>query len=213
LGDEWYASVGLAFGDKEFLQTIQGKWLIEIPDMTGFSRREHSQVIATITTRSDCYRASYGRFAEDHPRRCVFAATSETDDYLADARGRRRYWPLRCQAIDIDALQAQREQIFAEALRAYMQGSKWHLMPDRATDEEQLARASPDIWSERVLDYVDAMGDHEITSSKILKDAIEMPLAKQTLIEKNRISRIMRENGYIQLRTKDRRYWKKVQRP
>jgi putative DNA primase/helicase len=219
LGDPWYKSLPHAFGDKDFLQAIQGTWLIEIPDMTGFSRREHTQILATITIRNDSYRASYGRFVEDHPRVAMFAATSETDDYLQDARGRRRYWPLRCSAIDIDALRAQREQIFAEAVQRYRVGAPWYAMPDSA-DEEQLARASVDLWSDRVIDYVNDLWEETkrtgrtipIVSPRILLDAIELPLAKQTDTERKRIARIMRENGWIQVRDAHGRWWKKIER-
>jgi putative DNA primase/helicase len=221
MGDPWFKAIPTAFGDKDFLQAIQGAWLVEIPDMTGFSRREHTHILAITAIRRDVYRASYGRFVEEHPRVAMFAGTSETDDYLQDARGRRRYWPLRCTEIDIDTLRAQREQIFAEAVRCYRHGDSWWKMPGVA-DAEQFERAAPDLWTDRVLDYCDSLWEEThrqnmrpvpITSARILADAIELPLAKQTDVEKKRIARIMRENGWIQSRDASRRTWKKVVRP
>lgn len=218
-GAPWYVALPVAFGDKDFLQAIQGNWLIEIPDMTGFSRREHTQILATITIRTDVYRPSYGRRTVSHPRSAVFAATSETDDYLQDARGRRRYWPVRCGAIDLDTLRAQRDQIFAEAVLKYREGATWYEMPE-AADDEQLARATQDLWTDRVLDYCDNLWEESkrnpnvrITSSRILADAIELAVSKQDDGSKKRLARIMREAGWIQLRDKERRHWKKVERP
>ncbi len=218
LGSPWYGSIPTTFGEKDFLQAIQGRWLVEIPDMTGFSRSEHSKVLATLTIRHDIYRPTYGRYTFDHPRAAIFAATSETDNYLNDIRGRRRYWPLRCTAIDIDALQSQRDQLFAEAVKQYRAGEKWYEVPNQA-DEEQRARVEPDLWTDRVMDYADALWAEEIrsgrtmpvTSARILADAIELPLYKQTDSEKKRINRIMRENGWIQVRDPTRR-WKKISR-
>lgn len=220
LGDPWYKSLPTAFGDKDFLQAIQGTWLIEIPDMTGFSRREHTQVLATITIRNDSYRPSFGHYVEDHPRVAVFAATSETSDYLQDARGRRRYWPLYCTDIDVDALRGQREQVFAEAVHAYREGAKWYEMPAAEADAEQMARSTPDLWTDKVLEYAENVWAEEkrtgrrmpITSSHILFYAIEMPLVKQTDVEKKRIARIMRENRWVPSRTSDCRYWIKLER-
>jgi putative DNA primase/helicase len=218
LGGEWYKALPMAFGDKDFLQAIQGAWLIEIPDMTGFSRREHSHVLATITIRTDEYRKSYGRFSEAYPRVAVFAATSETDDYLQDTRGRRRYWPLRCGHINLDSLYAQRSQIFAEAVCIYRQGATWHVMPD-STDDEQLDRNAPDLWTDLINGFVERIsgetsliGSRDITSTRILEQAIGILPAKQGDIEKKRISRIMRDLGWVPMRTKDQRYWKKVER-
>jgi putative DNA primase/helicase len=214
LGDPWYKSLSIAFGDKDFLQAIQGAWLVEIPDMTGFSRREQSHILATITTRTDSYRASYGHTVEDHPRTTVFAATSETDDYLQDSRGRRRYWPIRCEEIDIAALRAQKDQVFAEAVQRYRAGEAWYVVPNQAAEEQQ-QRAEKDIWTERVLDYCEHAKDSRgrVTMDRILFTAIEMPIAKQGISEQRRVARILREAGWIRGRTSDSRYWTKKGTP
>jgi predicted P-loop ATPase len=214
LGSPWYASLPEAFGAKDFLQAIQGRWLIEIPDMTGFSHREHTHILATLSNRTDVYRASYGHHVEEHPRSSVFAATSETEDYLQDIRGRRRYWPLRCKHIDIDVLRGQREQLFAQAVHAYRAGEDWWKMPGK-TDQEQRDRALPDIWSDKVLARATEEWDYQqrsngtklITSADLLELALDVKPNKQGQIERNRIARIMREGGWIQSRTKDQRHW------
>lgn len=214
LGGAWYGSLTRAFGDKDFLQDIQGHWLVEIPDMSAFSKREQGQILATMAIRNDIYRPSYGRHTVSHPRVTVFAATSETEDYLQDLRGRRRYWPVRCKNIDLDVLRQQRDQVFAEARDRYREGAKWYVMPESA-DEEQSERAAPDLWTDRVIDYCTDLASQKIavTSSRILLDAIELPLAKQTDAEKKRIARIMRENGWIQKRDAYGRKWKKIEKP
>ena len=210
LGDPWYKSLPHAFGDKDFLQSIQGTWLAEIPDMTGFSKREHTQILATITIRNDAYRRSYGRNVEEHPRVAVFAATSETDDYLKDIRGRRRYWPIRCQDINIDALHAQRDQVFAEAVVRYRAGEDWYRMPFEA-DAEQLARSSEDVWSDAVLEHAEQLWANPpctITSSLLLTK-IGVELSKQDDGMKSRVARIMHADGWTQRRDKTQRYWRK----
>jgi predicted P-loop ATPase/5S rRNA maturation endonuclease (ribonuclease M5) len=216
LAEPWFAAIQIAFGEKDFFQAIQGRWLIEVPDMSGFSRREHTQILATITTRVDVYRKSHGRITEEHPRVTVFAATSETDDYLHDPRGRRRYWPLRCGDINLDALQLQRENIFSEAVVRYRAGEGWHQMPARA-DEEQLARSSGDLWTEAVLAAAEVQWDLQertgieakITSSRLLEE-INVKIDKQTDAEKKRIARIMASGGWFRSRTSKQRYWLKL---
>jgi putative DNA primase/helicase len=199
LGDRWFAAVSTAFGSFEFIDTIQGKWLIEIPDMAGFGKREHGQVISAITTRSDRYRAKYGRFDKDHPRKCVFAATSETDDYLAEMRGFRRYWPLRCKGIDQDTLIDQRPQLFAEAAAAFHAKEPWHLMPAEDTAAEQMARNNDDPWTMDVLSYVEsrALAGHPVHPVTILLDSkIEYPRKELNQAVKLRVITILKANGW-----------------
>ena len=216
LGDRWYAAVGTAFGSYEFINTIQGKWLVEIPDMAGFSRRDHSHVISTITTRTDRYRIKYGRHDEDHPRKCIFAATSETEDYLPEMRGIRRYWPLRCgKTINLEALRNQREQIFAEALHAYRQGEAYYKMPAEETSIEQRARNSEDLWTEDVLVYCEprAIAGHPVQVAKILTDSgIQLTTKDMTHIEKLRVVNILKAYGWIQKTVDNKRQWVKPKR-
>ena len=215
LGDRWFAAVGTAFGSYEFINTIQGKWLVEIPDMAGFSRRDHSHVISTITTRTDRYRVKYGRFDQDHPRKCIFAATSETDDYLPEMRGYRRYWPLRCIGIDTEALRAAREQIFAEALVAYRAGATFHIMPAEATAAEQRARNSDDLWTDDVLAYCEqrAHGGYPVQPAKILTDStIQLERKNLDHSAKLRVINILKAHGWIKKPGSNSREYIKVKR-
>jgi putative DNA primase/helicase len=210
LAEPWFAAIQIAFGEKDFFQAIQGLWLIEVPDMSGFSRREHTQIIATISNQNDVYRQSHGRNTEDHQRVTIFAATSENDEYLQESRGRRRYWPLVCGDINLDALRTQREQIFAEAIVQYRAGATWYEMPEE-TDAEQAARASRDIWTDRVINYAEMYGDNKLTSAVILENAIKMETDRMDDGAKRRIYRIMMEAGWKQLHGRKERYWKKTE--
>lgn len=214
LGGKWFSSIPAAFGDKDFLQGIQGQWLVEIPDMTGFSRREHTQILATITNRVDRYRASYGRRVKDHPRVAVFAATSETSTYLKDSLGRRRYWPLKCNGLNIDALKSQRDQIFAEAVHHYKKGATWHEVPEKETDEEQMSRMQDDPWTSQISRYISSLEEVRMETLLGSSSCLNLPLEKQGHREYLRVSSIMRRLGWDQTVTKDKdrrsyRIWRK----
>jgi hypothetical protein len=193
LGGAWYKAAPQAFGSKEFFEVIQGAWLIEIPDMVGFGRREHSQIISAITTRYDSYRASYGRHASDHARTCVFAATSEDDEYLQDSRGIRRYWPLRCTHMEPAALSDAREQLFAEAVASFNQGATWHEMPEEHTRREQQQRVQIDPWHERIEAFV-AMRS-EVTVTDVAVMGLKMRLSDVGRAEQMRISNCLKGLG------------------
>ena len=194
IGGDWYRAAPQAFGSREFLEVIQGAWLVEIPDMVGFGRREHTQIISAITTRSDPYRASYGRHAEDHPRVTIFVATSENDEYLKDSRGVRRYWPVRCADIDLEALAAVREQLFAEAVTGFKAGAHWHDMPADETAAEQAERQESDVWLERIANYCDARDF--VTVAEVSLHCLEMEVARQDQQSSNRVARCLKSLGY-----------------
>lgn len=207
LGGEWYKAAPQAFGTKAFLEVILGAWLVEIPDMVGFGKREHSEIISAITTRTDCYRAAYGRHAEDHPRATIFAATSETDEYLQDSRGERRYWPLHCTEIRLDALREQREQLFAEAVGCFNRGDGWHSVPDNEAQIEQSAREESDIWMDKIAEY--AAARTSVSAAEVATNCLAIEPGKQNRADQMRISKCLKKLGFV---CKTERVGKRVSR-
>jgi predicted P-loop ATPase len=215
LGDEWYKPLPMEFGSKDFLQALRGAWLVEIPDMTGFGKVAHSAILATLTIRNDTYRAPYGREPQEYARTCVFAATSETDDYLADTRGKRRYWPLRCTDINLDGLRLSRADLFAEAISRYRNGARWYEMPD-STGDEQLARASDEPWQQPILqtarrwwEVAVQRGDgfREITAKNLLSQSMNLEVGKLTPADCRRVASILRGGGWNKKSDKEGAYW------
>lgn len=216
LGGEWYEAVPTEFGTKDFLQNIKGVWLAEIPDMTGFNRADHSTVISMLTVRFDKYRKAYGYESERHARTTIFAATSETDEYVGDARGKRRYWPIRCTDINLDGLRGQRDQLFAEAVQRYRDNAKWYEMPGSAA-EEQNDRVTEDPWVRLILTYADQrwsqMGrvgaQPRIYMADILIDGLKLPPHQQGVRESRRVGAILKANGWSSGHANDGNYWRK----
>jgi putative DNA primase/helicase len=201
-GNDWYAAVSTEFGSKQFLENIQGRILVEIPDMAGFGKAAHAKIIGTLSTRVDPYRVPWDRYSSDHPRRCIFAATSESADYLEYPDGKRRYWPIRCLELNKDLLREMRPQLFAEAHHVYREGATWHEMP-LTTVSEQTERISEDVWHTRIDDYlsgrlVNQTSILERVHSSELLEAVGVPLKDQHDGLKRRIKKIMEMLGWEQ---------------
>lgn len=155
LGGPWYCVMHESVMSKDFFQVLQGKLLVEIAEMDSFSRAEIAKVKSVLDTRVDRFRTPYGRLAEDRPRRNIFIGTTNEDSYLRDVTGARRFWPIRCGRIDVDALHRDRAQLFAEAVAEYKAGEPWWMMPGDETEEQQESRRSRDEWESIVRHYVD----------------------------------------------------------
>lgn len=201
-GHDWYAAVTTDFGSKTFHENIQGRILVEIPDMAGFTKTEHGKILAELTTRVDPYRVPWDKYSSDHPRRCIFAGTSESSDYLNYPEGKRRYWPVRCGNIDTELLRKMRAQLFAEAYQAWLKGATWHEMP-ASTRVEQSYRINEDAWQRKIIDYLNGKLAHqtvipEAVHSTELLEMIGIPLKDQHDGHKRRIKKIMDMLGWEQ---------------
>jgi predicted P-loop ATPase len=130
----------------------------------------------------------------------VFAATSESDEYLRDYRGIRRYWPLRCGEINLTALAAARDQLFAEAFRAYLDGAHWHDVPVLEAQAEQAERQEQDVWLTDIASW--AAARDEVTVSDVATYCLNIETARKTQSEANRIAKCLKAIGFIPVVTR-----------
>lgn len=89
-------------------------------------RDEQSALKAFITGRADTWRAPYGRVNSTHARQFVLAGTTNEAEFLLDATGNRRYWPVRVERqIPEEALTREHmDALLAEARDRYRQGER-----------------------------------------------------------------------------------------
>lgn len=122
LGKYWFGELEGNFHDpKSLIELMQGKWIIELPELSGFNRSDVRSIKAFISRQTDRARLAYARRAGDFSRQCVFLGSTNDRNYLKDDTGGRRFWPIECSVDEIDIAKLQRniDQIWAEAVHMY----------------------------------------------------------------------------------------------
>lgn len=203
IGGAWYMLASESVTSKDFFQVLSGAWLVEIGEMDSFSRAERERTKLVISTPTDRYRPSYGRHARDFPRQCIFAGTTNHDDYGNDDTGLRRFLPVRCTDIDIAGLTAALPQLFAEALHHWREGRSWWDVPRAA--EAQSDRQAVDVWTDIVHDYL--LNKDDVALADILRDALKIRDADMTRAHELRVGRILKLAHWVK---KDTRRGNKV---
>lgn len=94
LGKQWFSDSLTTFEGKEAAELIQGTWINEIGELSAFTKQETQVIKQFLSKTDDIYRAAYGRRTDKYPRRCVFFGTSNDSEFLKDATGNRRFWPV-----------------------------------------------------------------------------------------------------------------------
>lgn len=161
LGGNWYSSSIRKFEGKEAIEALQGVLIGEIPELQGFSKAEVEEIKAFITRTEDSARPAYGRRVERLPRRTVFVGTTNADDYLRDATGNRRFFPIICnKKLDFATLEALRDQLFAEAVALFRSNQHYPLIL-HSLEAQALAKVAQteasyrDPWEDFILPWLD----------------------------------------------------------
>lgn len=160
-GEDWFTDELPDLGSKDAAIHMQGVWIVEIAELDAIGRAEVSRIKAFLTRTTDRFRPPYGRHTVEIKRQCVFAGTVNPDTYLRDETGNRRFWPIRCGEIDIEALRRDRDQLWAEAVTRFKGGAIWWLEDKElllSAREEQDKRYQSDAWD----GLIDRWLTHEI---------------------------------------------------
>jgi predicted P-loop ATPase len=192
----WFADEIADLGSKDSAQDLRGKWIIELGELSAMKRSEVERVKAFMSRRVDHYRPPYGVRSQDFPRQCTFIGTTNADAYLADETGGRRFWPVKVGRIDIEALQRDREQLWAEAVAAYRNGERWWLEADveKAAREEQEERRISDPWESVILSWI--ADKPKASVAEVLQHAIGMATERQDQRARNRVAAVLTGAGW-----------------
>lgn len=198
IGGPYYTTTHERVGDKDFYLVFPGKMLIEISELNSFSSVEVERVKGVVSTATDRYRTPYGRSAADHPRMCVFAATTNVDDWNKSDTGARRMWPVTCGVIDVSWLRQYREQLFAEAVSRLNRSELWYDVPLDHARKEQAMRHVGDLFEEALAYYLNTR--EEVTIPSCLESLGLHDKDKWTPKNQSRVAAILRRAGFISTR-------------
>lgn len=213
LGGEWYAPFSIKADSKDAVDVMQGKWLLEMEELTAMRYGEIEHIKAFLSRTVDRVRLSYRRNAQDFPRQCVFIGTMNPigdNQYFRDPSENRRFWPIECHgSIKIDWIKKNREQLFAEALCIY---KKENLFLDneeaiKISLNKQEERKPQDSWIENIESFLTRK--NVVTPNEIMTKCLHCEVSKITHANLVRVGICMRVLGWLpkQLGVKKRKYY------
>lgn len=133
MGGKWFNDSITTTEGKEGMEQLQGAWIIEMSELSSIKRSDVENVKAYLSRCEDNYRAAYGRRKESRPRQCVFCGTTNEALFLKGDNGNRRFWvitvdpALRKYKDWREAVDRDRDQLWAEAAEYYRRGEKLYL--------------------------------------------------------------------------------------
>lgn len=151
LSKGWFNDSLTNLSGKESYEAIQFAWLVELAELSALRKSDVEAVKNFISKREDTYRGAYARRVKTHKRQCVFFGSTNDDEFLKDATGNRRFFPVgvkrtrKTRLIFEPEFDAIVDQLWAEAMEGYMLGEALTL----SDEAEAIAGGTREEFTER----------------------------------------------------------------
>ena len=162
----FFTDNAIRMGDKDSLMAMQLVWIAESAELESLNKSETTQIKQFLSAQEDMFRPPYGSQLIRAKRHSVNVGTTNADEFLKDATGDRRFWPLEVHMVNEDTLAGMRLQLFAEALHRLEEGENyWPSKEEERTlvFPEQAPFKRTDTWEDIIDTYVnrDVPGPHD----------------------------------------------------
>ena len=144
--DEWFSDDLKRLDDENVYRKLQGHWIIEMSEMIATANAKSIEEIKSFLSRQkETYKVPYETHPADRLRQCVFAGTTNRQDFLPrDRTGNRRFIPVT----------------------VYPERAEVHILED-----EKASRAYIDqMWAEAMVIY--NIGDYKLTFNAEMNDQL-----------------------------------------
>lgn len=165
---EAFTEINLMHRDEDTSRRLRGTLIGELGELRGMQSRDAEDIKAFVTRRFEEWTPKYMEMQTRFWRRCVFIGTTNQGEFLADATGERRYAPVETTSdgvIDVDAIIAIRDQLWAEGADRFVMGGIEY------QDVEQLAKGEHDRfkhvdgWTLAVREWLDTGDEMQLAPS------------------------------------------------
>ena len=112
--------------NKDSKATVTSHALVELGEADSTMKKDIAAIKAFLTSKKDTFRPVYARVDSQLPRRTIFCASVNDNEYLVDPTGNSRFWTIPVLTLnydhDIDV-----QQLWSQVLELYNSGEQWWL--------------------------------------------------------------------------------------
>ena len=112
--------------NKDSKATVTSHGIVELGEADSTMKKDIAAIKAFLTSNKDVFRPSYGRVDNKLPRRTVFCASVNDNEYLVDPTGNSRFWTIPVTSLDYKH-EIDMQQFWAQILTIYESGEQWWL--------------------------------------------------------------------------------------
>ena len=210
LDDSWFNDSLDSLDSDKAVQSLTGSWIIELAELKSLARTAGGveSVKRFLTATQDKYRIPYERRADTFYRQCVFAGTTNKDDFLQDETGNRRFLIIHTgvtkpsKSLFIPEAMDDIKQAWAEAVHIWKNEDPQLILPEaciQQAKELQEANMADDGKRGIILDYLE--GKTQVCAREIWFEALEESISPKSYQTSEINSIIAKVSGWQRMKT------------
>ena len=210
LDDSWFNDSLDSLDSDKAVQSLTGSWIIELAELKSLARTAGGveSVKRFLTATQDKYRIPYERRADTFYRQCVFAGTTNKDDFLQDETGNRRFLIIHTGVIKpskslfVPEVMDDIKQAWAEAVHIWKNEDPQLILPEaciQQAKELQEANMADDGKRGIILDYLE--GKTQVCAREIWFEALEESISPKSYQTSEINSIIAKVSGWQRMKT------------
>lgn len=143
--------------DKDLHMLLHSALCVGFDELDSFGKRESSNLKAMVTRNEDAFRPPYGASVEIFPRRFTLYGCGNRYEFLQhDPSGYRRYAVVEIsKLLDFAGLEAERDQLWAEAWTIYQRGACKYWEIDNASENAK-KYVIPSVLEDQIIGHLES---------------------------------------------------------
>jgi predicted P-loop ATPase len=201
--DNYCEDVG-DISNKDEVTKMRKAWGCELSEIARITRKQDADKVKQFTSTSiDWMRDPYARSLKKYKRRGIIVGTTNSDDFLQDRTGNRRFWVIEVQKpVDIKWLEENRDKIWAAAYHLYRQREIWWLTQEEEGQSRDINQGFMDAlpFEDEILELVsgkDKVATRWIVESLVHKYGIKADTSRDRKDLELTIKKVLQQNGWI----------------
>ena len=201
--EDAFVEINLEHRDDNLARSLRGKLVGELAELRGLASKDSEAIKAWISRRVEEWTPKFIEHATRYPRRLINIGTGNKHEFLDDETGERRWLPLTVGTVDVEAVKAERDQLWAEGVVLFRRGGvQWREAQNLATAEHAAFKVR-DPWHERVEQWLaddglggGAFGNARFSTRDVLVGALRFADPQIQKTHEMRVARVLALLGY-----------------
>ena len=219
INSEWFNDNFSTFEGREAAEKLSGMWIVEMAELKALKSAKDSETFkAFLTSRVDTYRAPYARRAEQRPRMCVFAGTTNNMAIFTDKTGNRRFLPIITRKGketknlfgDQESVMTDFKRAWAEAMDKFIKADKQPALILSSANQKKAAEMQERFLEDDyrvgiIKNWLDKTDSGKVCVPQLIEYALQMDINRATKQQRREILDIMDNEieGWSRAQTRD----------